>query len=107
MIGDGQVGIRNIAFSSDGSHFALGCKFLFTLLCRKKSCRLFTGDDRTIRVWNNRTRLEIANLSHNSPVLAVAWMEGDAGVVSLGEDGVVSKWTRTVSFADEKMSFTA
>ncbi|KAG6898222.1 hypothetical protein C0992_002236 [Termitomyces sp. T32_za158] len=75
--GDGQVGVRNIAFSSDGSHFALSC------------------NDRTIRVWNSRTRLEIANLSHNSPVLAVAWMEGDAGVVSLGEDGIVSKWTRT------------
>jgi len=25
----------------------------------------------------------------------VAWMQGDAGIVSLDEDGVVSKWTRT------------
>ncbi|KAG5723954.1 hypothetical protein E4T56_gene9735 [Termitomyces sp. T112] len=77
LVGDGQVGVRNIAFSSDGSHFALSC------------------NDRTIRIWNSRNRKEIANLSHNSPVLAVAWMEGDAGVVSLGEDGLVSKWTKS------------
>ncbi|KAG6873364.1 hypothetical protein C0995_016473 [Termitomyces sp. Mi166 len=53
------------------------------------------GNDRTIRIWNSRTRLEIANLSHNSPVLSVVWMEGDTGVVSLGEDGTISKWTRS------------
>lgn len=40
----------------------------------------------------------MARLSHNAPVVTVEWMEGDLGVVSLGEDGIVSKWTRTVSF---------
>ncbi|KAG6907454.1 hypothetical protein DXG01_008838 [Tephrocybe rancida] len=77
LLGEGQLGIRNIAFCSDGSHFALSC------------------NDRTIRIWNSRNRIEIARLSHNSPVVAVAWMDGDSGVVSLAEDGMVSKWTRS------------
>ncbi len=54
------------------------------------------GADRTIRIWNNRNRAEIARLFHNAPVVAVAWMDGDAGVVSLGDDGIVSKWTKSV-----------
>lgn len=58
---------------------------------------LLTGADRTIRIWNNQNRAEIARLSHNAPVLAVAWMDADAGVVSLGDDGIVSKWARSVS----------
>lgn len=56
------------------------------------------GADKTIRIWNNRERTEIARLSHNSPVVTVSWMDGDTGVVSLGEDGIVSKWTRSVSW---------
>ncbi|KAJ6620317.1 hypothetical protein B0H10DRAFT_2022290 [Mycena sp. CBHHK59/15] len=51
--------------------------------------------DHTLRIWNSRTKLEIARLAHNAPVIALAWLEGDAGVLSLGEDGVLSKWTRT------------
>lgn len=62
-------------------------------------CCVDLGADRTIRIWNNRNRAEIARLSHNAPVVAVAWMEGDTGVVSLGDDGIVSKWTRTVCVA--------
>ena len=31
-------------------------------------------------------------------VLAVAWMDHDSGVVTLGENGIVSTWTRNVSF---------
>jgi len=58
---------------------------------------LFQGDDQTIRIWNNRNHTEVARLAHNSPVVSVAWMQGDAGILSLGEDGIVSKWTRTVS----------
>ncbi|KAG6865668.1 hypothetical protein C0991_000438 [Blastosporella zonata] len=77
LMGDGQLGVRNIALCSDGSHFAISC------------------NDRTIRIWNSRNRTEIARLAHNSPLIAVAWIDGDAGVVSLGEDGVVSKWTRS------------
>jgi WD40 repeat protein len=75
--GDGDVSIQGIAFSSDGSQFAVNC------------------NDRTVRIWNNRNHTEIARLAHNSSILAVAWMQGDAGIVSLADDGVVSKWTRT------------
>ncbi|GLB35497.1 hypothetical protein LshimejAT787_0210620 [Lyophyllum shimeji] len=75
--GEGQLGILSIAFSSDGTHFALSCA------------------DRTIRIWNGWKRIEIARLAHNSLVVAVSWMDGDAGVVSLGEDGLVSKWTKS------------
>jgi WD40 repeat protein len=55
--------------------------------------------DRSIRIWNNRDRAEIAKLMHNCPVVSVLWMEGDSGIISLGEDGLVSKWTRNVSNA--------
>ncbi|KAG6845203.1 hypothetical protein H0H87_012530 [Tephrocybe sp. NHM501043] len=77
LIGDGQLGVRNIAFCSDGSHFALSC------------------NDRTIRIWNSRTRTEIARLTHNSPLVAVDWIDGDSGVISLAEDGLeqgVNHW---------------
>jgi len=40
--------------------------------------------------------VEVAKLAHVAPVVSVAWMEGDIGVVSLGETGEVSKWTRVV-----------
>lgn len=30
-------------------------------------------------------------------VTAVAWMDRDAGVITLGENGIVSTWTRSVS----------
>jgi len=61
------------------------------------SFNLLKGSDRTIRIWNNQKRREIARLSHNAAVVSVAWMDGDAGIVSLADDGMVSKWTRTVS----------
>ncbi|KAF5386987.1 hypothetical protein D9615_001964 [Tricholomella constricta] len=77
LLGEGQLGIRSVAFNSDGTHFALCCA------------------DRTIRIWSSRNRTEIARLSHNSLVVAVAWIDGDSGVVSLAEDGLVSKWTRS------------
>ncbi|KAJ7778646.1 WD40-repeat-containing domain protein [Mycena maculata] len=53
-----------------------------------------TGWNRTLRIWNNDTRLEVACLSHNSQVIAIAWLDGDAGVMALSEDGVLGKWTR-------------
>lgn len=31
ILGEGNVGVRTIAFNSDGSHFAVACKFLFLL----------------------------------------------------------------------------
>jgi hypothetical protein len=52
-----------------------------------------------VRIWNNRDRAEIAKLKHNCPVVTVLWMEGDSGIISLGEDGLISKWTRNVSIA--------
>lgn len=62
------------------------------------------GADRTIRIWSNRDRAEIARLSHNSPIIAVDWMEGDIGVISLGQDGLISKWSRSVSTTDSAMN---
>ncbi|KAJ7042129.1 hypothetical protein C8F04DRAFT_117410 [Mycena alexandri] len=75
--GDGDLGIRRIAFNSDGSCFALYCR------------------DRTLRIWDNKPpRGEIARLAHNSQVVALAWLDNDAAVMSLAEDGVLGKWTR-------------
>ncbi|KAK2460668.1 hypothetical protein APHAL10511_007138 [Amanita phalloides] len=74
--GEGNLAVQAISFCSDGSHFALSCA------------------DRTLRIWNNIKRAEIARLSHNSPIVNVTWLEGDIGVVTLGEDGIVGKWTR-------------
>ncbi|EDR10889.1 uncharacterized protein LACBIDRAFT_293378 [Laccaria bicolor S238N-H82] len=85
--GEGNLGVRTIAFSADGSHFALSWYIMEVLVCE--------GADRTIRIWNNRTRSEIARLSHNAPIMATMWMDGDAGVITLGNDGMVSKWTRS------------
>jgi len=45
------------------------------------------------------SHLEVAKLAHVAPVVSVAWMDGDSGVVSLGDTGEVSKWTRVVSCA--------
>ncbi|KAF8229556.1 hypothetical protein L208DRAFT_1459814 [Tricholoma matsutake] len=74
--GDGELAIRSISFSSDGGHFALNLA------------------DRSIRIWNNYDRAEIAKLMHNCPVVSVLWMDDDSGIISLGKDGLVSKWTR-------------
>jgi hypothetical protein len=41
--------------------------------------------------------MEVAKLSHSAGIINVSWMDGDAGVVSLAEDGIVSKWTRVAS----------
>ncbi|KAF8638838.1 hypothetical protein AX17_001896 [Amanita inopinata Kibby_2008] len=76
LSGSGDLAICTISFSSDGSHFALTCT------------------DKTLRIWNNVKRAEIARLSHHSPIVDVTWMEGDIGVVTLGQDGIVGKWTR-------------
>ncbi|KAJ6497155.1 WD40-repeat-containing domain protein [Mycena vitilis] len=50
--------------------------------------------DQTLRIWNSKTRLEVARLSHNSQVVGLAWLDNEAAVLSLGEDGVLGKWTR-------------
>lgn len=73
---DEDAGIQQITFSSDGDRFAVICA------------------DRSIRIWNAPHRVETARLAQNAPVLAVAWMIDDVGVVSLGQDGLISKWTR-------------
>jgi WD40 repeat protein len=59
----------------------------------------YTGRDQTLRIWSSKTRLEIARLSHNSQVICLAWLDGDAAVLSLGEDGVLGKWTRIVGLS--------
>ncbi|KAG6375894.1 hypothetical protein JVT61DRAFT_2761 [Boletus reticuloceps] len=74
---DDDPGISYLSFSSDGQRLAVIC------------------NDRTIRIWNMSSKVETARLGQNSPVMAVAWMSDDMGVVSLGRDGVISKWTRT------------
>ncbi|KAI5982983.1 hypothetical protein EDC04DRAFT_1762217 [Pisolithus marmoratus] len=74
-----DAGVQQIAFSSDGERFAVIC------------------NDHTIRIWNTQHKVETARLAQNAPVQAIAWMTDDAGVISLGQDGVISKWTRTVS----------
>ncbi|KDQ59674.1 hypothetical protein JAAARDRAFT_175136 [Jaapia argillacea MUCL 33604] len=71
-----DVAVRGIVFSNSGSQFAVNCS------------------DCTVRIWNNHNHTEVAKLSHSTFVVDVAWMDGDAGVVSLGENGIVSKWTR-------------
>ncbi|KIK94626.1 hypothetical protein PAXRUDRAFT_827796 [Paxillus rubicundulus Ve08.2h10] len=74
---DEDPGIIDIAFSSDGERLAVIC------------------NDRTIRIWTMSNRVETARLAQNAPVIAMAWMSDDLGVVSLGRDGVISKWTRS------------
>lgn len=76
MNGTGDLTIRSIRISSDGSIFALIC------------------NDRTLRIWSNATRSELARLAHNAQVVQVYWIEGDAATISLGEDGIISRWTR-------------
>ncbi|KAJ7243435.1 hypothetical protein B0H12DRAFT_1131088 [Mycena haematopus] len=75
LMGTGDVGIRRIVFNSDGSYFALSCM------------------DMTLRIWNSKTRLEIARLSHNSQVIGLAWLD-EATVMSLDEDGELRKWAK-------------
>lgn len=41
--------------------------------------------------------MEAAKLAHNMQVTAVAWQDRDAGVITLGDNGIVSTWTRSVS----------
>ncbi|KZT24077.1 WD40 repeat-like protein [Neolentinus lepideus HHB14362 ss-1] len=74
--GDDNVGIRGITFNSNGSQFAVNCQ------------------DCTVRIWNNHSHTEVATLKHSAPVVSVAWMDDGAGVVSLGDNGIVSKWVR-------------
>jgi len=74
--GDNDVGIQSIVFNSEGTQFAVSCR------------------DKSVRIWNYRTRLEVAKLAHTMPVTAVAWMDHDSGVVTLGDNGIVSTWTR-------------
>ncbi|KAK7006741.1 WD40-repeat-containing domain protein, partial [Favolaschia claudopus] len=73
---NGGLGIERIAFNSDGSYFALSCA------------------DLTLRIWNNRTRVEVARLACRSPIVGLVWMDNDAGVMSLSTDGRLGKWAK-------------
>ncbi|TFK34858.1 hypothetical protein BDQ12DRAFT_688960 [Crucibulum laeve] len=75
--GKDDLSIGRITFNADGSLFAITCA------------------DRSIRIWSNNTRSEIARLSHNSQVIGSCWMDGDAGIITLNQDGLVSRWTRS------------
>lgn len=77
--GDDDVGVRSITYSSDGHLFAVVC------------------NDKSVRIWSNKTRTEIAKLAHNMQITSVAWMDRDSGVVTLGENGIVSTWTRSAA----------
>ncbi|KDR81902.1 hypothetical protein GALMADRAFT_240187 [Galerina marginata CBS 339.88] len=69
--------IHKIIFNSDGSRIALVCA------------------DRTLRIWENKQpAAEVARLTHNSAIASACWMQGDAGVMTLTVDGMVSTWTR-------------
>lgn len=57
----------------------------------------YIGYDKSVRILSTKTRTELAKLAHNMQVTAVAWMDRDAGVVTLGDNGIVSTWTRSVS----------
>lgn len=52
------------------------------------------GSDVSVRIWTAHARVETARLPHAGPLVAAEWMAGDVGVLTLGVDGVVSKWTR-------------
>ncbi|KAI0345067.1 hypothetical protein BDW22DRAFT_1370783 [Trametopsis cervina] len=74
---DSDAGIRTINHNSDGSLCAVTCH------------------DKSVRILSTKTRTELAKLAHNMQVTAVAWMDRDAGVITLGENGIVSTWTRS------------
>ncbi|KAJ7611633.1 hypothetical protein FB45DRAFT_940536 [Roridomyces roridus] len=77
--GDGDVGIRKMAFNPGGSFIALHCW------------------DRTLRIWNNTGRFEIARLENSSQVAAFAWLDGEDAVLTLLENGVLGKWLKRLS----------
>ncbi|THH21090.1 hypothetical protein EW146_g386 [Bondarzewia mesenterica] len=80
-----NVGIRGIVFNSTGSYFAVNCH------------------DCTIRIFDNLTHTEVARLSHVAPVVTAVWMEDDVGIISLSENGTVSKWTKNSSGIGKKI----
>jgi WD40 repeat protein len=95
---DGDAGVKEIVFSSDGERMAVVCSFLpFLFLLLLGANLLNVGHDRTIRIWSAPNRIETARLAQNSAIASVAWMADDNAIITLGQDGVVSKWTRNVS----------
>ncbi|KAK0474935.1 hypothetical protein IW261DRAFT_1497893 [Armillaria novae-zelandiae] len=76
--GKSDIVVNAIAISRDGMYAAVTC-------------------NQTTRIWNAQTRAELAQLSHGAPVVSVVWIEGSSGIITLQEDGVVSKWIRTGS----------
>ncbi|PBK87540.1 WD40 repeat-like protein [Armillaria gallica] len=76
--GKSDIAIKMIAIAPDGVYAAVTC-------------------NRTTRIWNAQTRAELAQLAHGAAVVSVVWIEGSSGIITLQEDGVVSKWIRTGS----------
>ncbi|KAK0185826.1 hypothetical protein F5146DRAFT_1068065 [Armillaria mellea] len=76
--GKSDIAVNAIAISPDSMYAAVTC-------------------NRTTRIWNAQTRAELAQLSHGARVVSVVWIETGSGIITLQEDGVVSKWIRTGS----------
>lgn len=95
----GDAEVRDIVFDSTGSQFAVSCKWA---PCFHRQSRFLigrlrhAGQDKSVRIFNNMTRAEVAMLQHTAPVVAVAWLPDDSGILSLGNTGIVSKWKRVV-----------
>jgi WD40 repeat protein len=95
---DSDAGVREIVFSSDGERMAVVCSsLLFPSIPLLGANFSNIGHDRTIRIWSVSNRVETARLAQNSPISSVAWMPDDNGIITLGQDGMISKWTRNAS----------
>ncbi|KAF8968318.1 hypothetical protein BDZ97DRAFT_1916158 [Flammula alnicola] len=75
-----EPGVQKILFNEDGTQVALICA------------------DRTLRIWDNKppAAAEVARLSHNSAIASACWIDGNAGVMTMGADGMICTWTRGV-----------
>jgi WD40 repeat protein len=93
---DGDAGVKEIVFSSDGERMAIACSFLpflFLLLLRANISNV--GCDQTIRIWSVPNRIETARLAQ--AISSIAWMANDNAVITLGQDGIIGTWTQQAS----------
>jgi hypothetical protein len=51
------------------------------------------SDDNYVRVFDAAGRSDPFKLRHDWSVASVAWMDGTAGLLSIGINGVITKWT--------------
>lgn len=106
-----DLAVQKIVFGEEGRSLAVSCEFFlftpatlgfFKTNCHSHSCVFYLpnlGADHTLRIWETKPQLaEVARLAHNAAIAAVCWMAQDAGVLTLGVDGIVNTWTREVVF---------